>query len=250
MKLVTPPHHQAYMLDLWKRAQVKMGRWLQGQILLSLIVGVLVYIGLLLLGVPYALLLALVAFILELIPVFGSILAAIPAVMLAFIDSGTAMALFVIILYVIVNQLQGNVIYPMVVQKILRCATACSYSCNYCRSATRWIFRYTYCGSCCCCCARMGKGYSTWKTTTYLSRRRWLGCLSSKHKFKKIMNKKIFVSTSIPYVNARPHIGHALEYVQADAYVRYRRLMGDDVYFTTGTDDNALKNVLKAEEAT
>lgn len=63
------------------------------------------------------------------------------------------------------------------------------------------------------------------------------------------MNKKIFVSTSIPYVNARPHIGHALEYVQADAYVRFRRLIGDDVYFTSGTDDNALKNVLKAEEA-
>lgn len=119
LKLVTPPHHQAYMLDLWKRAQVKMGRWLQGQLLLSLIVGVLVYIGLRFIGVPYALLLAIVASVLELIPVFGSILAAIPAVMLAFIDQGTAMALFVILLYVIVNQLQGNVIYPMVVQKIL-----------------------------------------------------------------------------------------------------------------------------------
>lgn len=119
IKLVTPPRHHAYILDLWKRAQVKIGRWLQGQILLSFIVGFFVYIGLLLLGVPYALLLALVAFILELIPVFGSILAAIPAVMLAFIDSGTAMALFVIILYVVVNQVQGNVIYPMVVQKIL-----------------------------------------------------------------------------------------------------------------------------------
>src|SRR3989339_1383774 len=119
LRLVTPPHHHTYLLDLWKRAQIKIGRWLQGQLLLSLIVGVLVYIGLLLLGVPYALLLAIVAFILELIPVFGSILAAIPAVTLAFIDSGTAMALFVIVLYVIVNQLQGNVIYPMVVQKIL-----------------------------------------------------------------------------------------------------------------------------------
>lgn len=63
------------------------------------------------------------------------------------------------------------------------------------------------------------------------------------------MNKNIFASTSIPYVNARPHIGHALEYVQTDAYVRYRRLINDEVFFTTGTDDNALKNVLKAEES-
>ncbi|HCC05262.1 TPA: methionine--tRNA ligase [Patescibacteria group bacterium] len=63
------------------------------------------------------------------------------------------------------------------------------------------------------------------------------------------MKNKVFVSTSIPYVNARPHIGHALEFVQTDTYARYRRLAGDDVFFTTGTDDNALKNVLKAEEA-
>lgn len=61
--------------------------------------------------------------------------------------------------------------------------------------------------------------------------------------------KKVFISTSIPYVNARPHIGHALEFVQTDAYARYRRLMGDEVFFTSGTDDNALKNVLKAEES-
>ena len=58
-----------------------------------------------------------------------------------------------------------------------------------------------------------------------------------------------FVSTAIPYVNAKPHIGHAFEYVQADAYVRALRLAGQDVFFLTGTDDNALKNVQAAEAA-
>ena len=58
-----------------------------------------------------------------------------------------------------------------------------------------------------------------------------------------------FISTAIPYVNAKPHIGHALEYVQADAYVRALRLAGEDVFFLTGTDDNALKNVQAAEAA-
>lgn len=58
-----------------------------------------------------------------------------------------------------------------------------------------------------------------------------------------------FVSTAIPYVNAKPHVGHALEYVQADAYVRALRLKGEDVFFLTGTDDNALKNVHAAEAA-
>ncbi len=119
LKFITPPKHHDYMLDLWERAQIKIGRWLQGQILLSLIAGIMVYVALISLGVPYALLLALVAGVLELIPVFGSILAAIPAIVIAFIVSGTTLAFFTIIAYIIVNQLQGNVIYPMVVQKVL-----------------------------------------------------------------------------------------------------------------------------------
>lgn len=57
------------------------------------------------------------------------------------------------------------------------------------------------------------------------------------------------VSTSIPYVNSIPHVGHALEYVVTDAYVRHLRLQGDHVLFITGTDDNALKNVQAAETA-
>jgi methionyl-tRNA synthetase len=58
-----------------------------------------------------------------------------------------------------------------------------------------------------------------------------------------------FVSTSIPYVNAAPHVGHALEFVQADAFARYHRLVGEDTYFLTGTDENSLTNVLAAERA-
>ncbi|GAB3405961.1 methionine--tRNA ligase [Flindersiella endophytica] len=56
-----------------------------------------------------------------------------------------------------------------------------------------------------------------------------------------------YVTTSIPYVNADPHIGFSLEIVQADALARHRRLRGDDVRFLTGTDDNSLKNVQAAE---
>ena len=58
-----------------------------------------------------------------------------------------------------------------------------------------------------------------------------------------------YVTTTIPYVNARPHLGHALELVQADVLARYRRSRGDQVRFQTGTDDNSLKNVLAAEAA-
>jgi methionyl-tRNA synthetase len=58
-----------------------------------------------------------------------------------------------------------------------------------------------------------------------------------------------YVTTAIPYVNAAPHLGHALELVQADVLARHRRLRGQPVRFLTGTDDNALKNVTAARAA-
>src|SRR2546423_99596 len=51
-------------------------------------------------------------------------------------------------------------------------------------------------------------------------------------------DNRYYVTTSIPYVNAQPHIGHALEFVQADALARYHRQRGNDTFFLTGTDDN------------
>ncbi|MFA6215412.1 MAG: methionine--tRNA ligase [Patescibacteria group bacterium] len=65
------------------------------------------------------------------------------------------------------------------------------------------------------------------------------------------MNKsqrKFYITTAIPYVNASPHIGFALELLQTDALARYRRQKGDDVFFLTGADENSLKNVQAAEK--
>ena len=59
---------------------------------------------------------------------------------------------------------------------------------------------------------------------------------------------KFYITTAIPYVNARPHIGFALEIVLTDAVARYHRLKGDDTRFLTGTDENSLKNVQAAEK--
>lgn len=57
-----------------------------------------------------------------------------------------------------------------------------------------------------------------------------------------------YITTSIPYVNASPHVGHALELVQADAAARYARLCGSPTLLQTGTDENAHKNVSAARE--
>ena len=59
--------------------------------------------------------------------------------------------------------------------------------------------------------------------------------------------ERVYLSTTIPYVNSRPHLGHALELVQADVLARHHRRTGDEVRLQSGTDDNSLKNVLAAE---
>lgn len=63
------------------------------------------------------------------------------------------------------------------------------------------------------------------------------------------LKKKFYITTAIDYVNGRPHIGHALEKVQADVIARWQRQQGREVRFLTGTDENALKNVHAAQEA-
>ena len=64
------------------------------------------------------------------------------------------------------------------------------------------------------------------------------------------MNKKFYLTTAIPYVNAAPHIGHALEFVQADCVARYQKIREDkyNTLLLSGSDENALKNVQAAEQ--
>jgi len=119
LKLVTPIKQQEYIIDLWHRSQAKIGLWFQGQMLLGLIIGILVYLGLTILQVPYALLLALLAVLFELIPIFGPILAAIPAVVLGFAYGGVTLGLMTAGLYLIIQQFENHLIYPLVVRKVV-----------------------------------------------------------------------------------------------------------------------------------
>ncbi len=119
LRVVTPIKEQAYVLHLWKRSQEKIGKWMQGQLILAVIVGILLYLGLTILGVPYALLLAVLAGVFELIPVFGQFLAAVPAIAIGFTAGGPTEALLVIGLYVLVQQFEAHLIYPVVVKKVV-----------------------------------------------------------------------------------------------------------------------------------
>lgn len=119
LRIITPLKHEPYVLDLWRRAQKKIGLWMQGQLLLAAIVGILTYLGLSILGVPNPMFLALIAAMFELIPIFGPILAAVPAILFALIDGGATLGLLTLGLYVIIQQFESQLIHPLVVKKIV-----------------------------------------------------------------------------------------------------------------------------------
>jgi predicted PurR-regulated permease PerM len=119
LRLITPIQHENYVIGLWKRSQRKIGQWMQGQILLGVIIAVLLYLGLMILGVKNALLLAVLAGIMEIIPMFGPILSAIPAIMMAFVGGGVTSAILVLGLCTIVQQFENHLIYPLVVRKVV-----------------------------------------------------------------------------------------------------------------------------------
>ena len=118
LRIITPLEHETYILDLWQRSQRKIGRWLQGQVLLGVLVGVIVFLGLTILNVKYAILLAILTALFEVIPVFGPIMSAIPAIAIASIQK-PILGLYVLALYVIVQQFENHLIYPLVVRKTI-----------------------------------------------------------------------------------------------------------------------------------
>lgn len=105
-------------INLIAKVESGLGQWFRGQIALSFIVGTLTFIGLTVLGVPYALPLALIAGIFEIVPIIGPIIAAIPAVLVGLTIS-PVMALAVTALFFVIQQLENNLIVPMVMSRVI-----------------------------------------------------------------------------------------------------------------------------------
>ncbi|MFH1426744.1 MAG: AI-2E family transporter [Candidatus Kerfeldbacteria bacterium] len=118
IRSVAPVEYQPYLVQKVNRIQKKMGSWLRGQLILMLIIGVLSFIGLFILQVPYALVLACVAGLAEFVPFLGPIIAAVPAVFFAYTDSPWK-ALGVIIFYTVLQQLENQVIVPKIMQRVV-----------------------------------------------------------------------------------------------------------------------------------
>lgn len=119
IRLVVPVRHRQYAVDLWKRSHHKIGLWMQGQLILSVIIGVLGYLWLAIWQVPYAFLIAIFAAIIEIVPVFGSVISGIVAVVIAASAGGLELALIIGAGFLVINLLQSNLIYPLVVKRVV-----------------------------------------------------------------------------------------------------------------------------------
>lgn len=101
--------------ETMQRVDDKLGNWLRGQIVLSICIGVMSWIGLMLIGMPFALPLALIAGFLEIVPTLGPILSAIPAVIVALTISPT-LAVGVLVLYILIQLTENHIIVPKIMQ--------------------------------------------------------------------------------------------------------------------------------------
>jgi predicted PurR-regulated permease PerM len=117
LRIVTPITHEAYVLDVWQRSRIKIASWFRGQLLSACIQASLTYVGLLIIGVPYAFMLSLVTLVLSLIP-FGIILATVPAGIFAFLAGGMPMLLLVMALYFVLEQFESYVLQPIIIKRV------------------------------------------------------------------------------------------------------------------------------------
>lgn len=118
LRAVFPSTMEDKVLQLYRRTKSKIGRWFQAQVVLSLVIGSVTFIGLRLLGVEQALVLGVIAGLFELVPIAGPIFAGALAIIVAATQSLT-LALWVLVFFVVIQQLEGNLLVPMVMRKAI-----------------------------------------------------------------------------------------------------------------------------------
>lgn len=113
---VTPEKYKIIALKIAKKIKRRIGRWMSGQLILMLIIFVLDYAVLYFLGVPYALIIALIGGFLEIVPYIGPTISTVVAVLITGLVSPVK-AIFVLIFYIIIQQMENNIIFPQVMKK-------------------------------------------------------------------------------------------------------------------------------------
>lgn len=117
LRIVLPEKNEEYAIDLWQRVRRKIALWIKGQMLLGLIVAVLIYLVLSMLGIQYALLLAILTGFMELVP-YGLIVAMVPALSFSYISGGLSSSLMVLGAYLIIHQFEVYLLTPLIVKRV------------------------------------------------------------------------------------------------------------------------------------
>jgi len=118
LRIIIPLEYENYVVDLWDRSSRKIALWMKGQVVLALVVAVLIYLLLSLLGMEYALLLSIIAGVMELVP-YGILVALIPAFSFSYVSGGITSALLVTGAYFIVHQFEVFLFAPLIIKKIV-----------------------------------------------------------------------------------------------------------------------------------
>lgn len=118
LRLISPRKYENYIESLVERSQRKISNWFLGQIVSAFCVSVLVYITLIILGIPFAFSVSLLAFIFELLPILGIVSASVPALFLAWNIGGISLMFITLICFAVISQISSYFIYPKIVGKM------------------------------------------------------------------------------------------------------------------------------------
>lgn len=119
LRLVSPKKHEDYIDGLFDRVQRKISGWFFGQVLVAFIVSIMVLAVLLICGIPFAIPIAIIAFVFELMPVVGVTMSSIPALFFAWNIGGPSLALIVLISFFLISQISSYFLYPKIIGKFV-----------------------------------------------------------------------------------------------------------------------------------
>lgn len=114
LRLISSKSYEDYVVDLWDRSQAKISAWFIGQVSIAFFISIIVYIILLILNIPFALMIAVVAFLGELIPVVGLTISGLVATVVAYTSGGISLMITTLLAFLILSQFESHFLYPKV----------------------------------------------------------------------------------------------------------------------------------------
>jgi predicted PurR-regulated permease PerM len=118
LRIILPLQYEEYAIDLWQRSRRKIALWMRGQMFVGFLVAVFIFLLLSLIGIQYALLLAVIAGVMSFLP-YGSLLALIPAMAFSYLSGGLKNALMVAGVYIIIHEFESFLFSPLIIKRVV-----------------------------------------------------------------------------------------------------------------------------------